>query len=127
MILRLPENGWSLFGLARSLEWQHKRDEAAPVEARFQKLWSKADVQITASCLLPAGELAGKNSQRIERPLEQQLRQLRQKGRLLNTTDYYSQLRRRRSYCWSRSEEVACAVHRSIQSFVTRKLSSRRE
>ena len=39
-LARLPENGWSLFGLARSLELQHKSDEAALVEARFQKLWS---------------------------------------------------------------------------------------
>src|SRR5258707_11167091 len=34
-LARLPENGWSLFGLAHSLELQHKSDEAAPVEARF--------------------------------------------------------------------------------------------
>src|SRR5258708_33289977 len=49
------------------------------------------------------------------------------KGGSLNTSVYYSQLRRRRSYCWSRSEEVACAVHRSLQSSLTRKLSSWRE
>ena len=54
-LARLPENGWSLFGLARSLELQHKSDEAAPVEARFQKIWSKADVQITSSCLCQPG------------------------------------------------------------------------
>jgi predicted Zn-dependent protease len=52
-LARLPENGWSLF--ARSLELQHMSDEAAPVEARFQKLWSKADVQITSSCLCQPG------------------------------------------------------------------------
>jgi tetratricopeptide (TPR) repeat protein len=33
-LARLPENGWSLYGLARSLELQHKNDEAAAVEAR---------------------------------------------------------------------------------------------
>jgi len=54
-LARLPENGWSLFGLAHSLELQHKSDEAAPVEARFQKIWSKADVQITSSCLCQPG------------------------------------------------------------------------
>ena len=54
-LARLPENGWSLFGLARSLELQHKNDEAAAVEARFQKIWSKADVQITNSCLCQPG------------------------------------------------------------------------
>jgi len=54
-LARLPENGWSLFGLARSLELQHKSDEAAAVEARFQKIWSGADVQITSSCLCQPG------------------------------------------------------------------------
>ena len=54
-LARLPENGWSLFGLARSLELQQKSDEAAAVEARFHKIWSKADVQITSSCLCQPG------------------------------------------------------------------------
>jgi tetratricopeptide (TPR) repeat protein len=54
-LARLPENGWSLFGLARSLERQKKSDEAALVEARFQKMWAKADVQITSSCLCQPG------------------------------------------------------------------------
>jgi hypothetical protein len=54
-LARLPENGWSLFGLARSLELQHKSDEAAAVEARFQKIWSGADMQITSSCLCQPG------------------------------------------------------------------------
>ena len=35
-LTRLPENGWSLYGLARSLELQHNNDEAASVEARFR-------------------------------------------------------------------------------------------
>lgn len=52
---RVPENGWSLFGLARSLEAQHKSDEAAAVEARFHQIWSKADMQITSSCLCQPG------------------------------------------------------------------------
>ena len=54
-LARLPENGWSLFGLARSLELQQKGDEAAAVEARYQKIWSNADVQITSSCLCQPG------------------------------------------------------------------------
>jgi hypothetical protein len=54
-LARLSENGWSLLGLARSLELQQKSDEAVPVEARFQKLWSKADVQITSCCLCQPG------------------------------------------------------------------------
>ena len=54
-LARLPENGWSLYGLAHSLELQHKSDEAAAVEARFHKIWAKADLQITSSCLCRPG------------------------------------------------------------------------
>ncbi len=51
-LARLPENGWSLFGLAESLREQKKNDdEAAAMKARFQKCWAKADVKITTSCL----------------------------------------------------------------------------
>jgi tetratricopeptide (TPR) repeat protein len=47
---RLPGNGWSLFGLAQSLRAQSK-EEAAEVEAQFQKVWAKADLQIPSSCM----------------------------------------------------------------------------
>src|SRR3954454_1430418 len=47
---RLPENGWSLFGLAESLKAQNK-DEARIVKARFDKIWAKADMKINSSCL----------------------------------------------------------------------------
>jgi tetratricopeptide (TPR) repeat protein len=47
---RLPENGWSLYGLAESLRAQNK-DEAKVVKARFAKTWAKADVKINSSCL----------------------------------------------------------------------------
>ena len=50
-LARLPDNGWSLFGLAQSLHRQGKEEEAAATDARFQKIWSKADVQIKSSCL----------------------------------------------------------------------------
>jgi tetratricopeptide (TPR) repeat protein len=54
-LARLPENGWSLFGLAESLRDQKKNDdEAAAVKAKFQKCWAKADVKITTSCLCQA-------------------------------------------------------------------------
>ena len=54
-LARLPENGWSLFGLAESLHEQKKNDdEAAAVKARFQKCWAKADLKITTSCLCQA-------------------------------------------------------------------------
>jgi len=44
-LTRRPENGWSLNGLAQSLRAQGRGKEAAVVEARFQKAWSKADVK----------------------------------------------------------------------------------
>jgi predicted Zn-dependent protease len=49
---RLPENGWSLFGLAESLRKQNKNaTEVAQTEAKFKKIWAKADLTITTSCL----------------------------------------------------------------------------
>ena len=54
-LARLPENGWSLFGLVQSLHRQGKEEEAAATEVRFQKVWSKADVQIKSSCLCQPG------------------------------------------------------------------------
>ena len=48
-LVRYPENGWSLYGLARSLSAQGKTAEAADAEARFKRAWAKADVKITAS------------------------------------------------------------------------------
>ena len=44
-----PENGWSLFGLAKCLRARKATAEAAAVEARFRKAWSEADVTLTAS------------------------------------------------------------------------------
>ncbi|HEY5939174.1 MAG TPA: hypothetical protein VIT87_00040, partial [Gemmatimonadales bacterium] len=43
-LVRRPENGWSLHGLAQSLRAQKRAGEASDVEARFKKAWSKADV-----------------------------------------------------------------------------------
>ncbi|MGL4460908.1 MAG: hypothetical protein ACRDD1_15500 [Planctomycetia bacterium] len=48
---RWPENGWSLYGLARSLEGQGKTDEAAAVRERFLNAWKDADVELNSSCL----------------------------------------------------------------------------
>ena len=45
-----PENGWSLYGLFRSLEMQHKKSEAALVRSRFKKAWQYADFKMTSSC-----------------------------------------------------------------------------
>jgi tetratricopeptide (TPR) repeat protein len=44
-LARHPENGWSLFGLAKSLRAQGKR-EAAAAEARFRAAWAGADVTL---------------------------------------------------------------------------------
>jgi tetratricopeptide (TPR) repeat protein len=46
---RNPGNGWSLFGLARSLRAQGKTADADEVEARFRKAWARADVTLSAS------------------------------------------------------------------------------
>jgi tetratricopeptide (TPR) repeat protein len=47
---RWPDNGWSLHGLAASLEAQGKKEEAAKVKARFTEVWKRADVKIPSSC-----------------------------------------------------------------------------
>jgi tetratricopeptide (TPR) repeat protein len=47
---RWPDNGWSLHGLARTLEVLGKKDEAAEVSGRFKKVWERADVKIQSSC-----------------------------------------------------------------------------
>lgn len=48
---RWPENGWSLFGMARALEAQGRTSEAAEYDSRFRRAWSRADTEIHASCL----------------------------------------------------------------------------
>jgi len=51
-LARLPGNGWSLLGLAESLRQQKKNaDEVAQIQAQFKKVWAKADLTITSSCL----------------------------------------------------------------------------
>ena len=47
---RWPGNGWSLFGLARSLEGQDKWDLAKTVRAKFEAAWAKADNPLETSC-----------------------------------------------------------------------------
>jgi len=54
-LARLPGNGWSLFGLARSLELQKKTAEAAEAKANFDKVWSRADIQLSSSCFCQPG------------------------------------------------------------------------
>ena len=50
-LIRLPDNGWSLYGLAESLRAQHRNaEEVQSTMAKFRKIWAKADTQITSSC-----------------------------------------------------------------------------
>lgn len=51
---RWPDNGWSLHGLAASLDAQGKKNEAAKVKARFAEVWKRADVKIPSSCFCVA-------------------------------------------------------------------------
>jgi tetratricopeptide (TPR) repeat protein len=53
---RLPNDGWALFGLARSLRLQDKAAEAEPIEARFAEAWRDADVKISSSCFCQPGK-----------------------------------------------------------------------
>jgi tetratricopeptide (TPR) repeat protein len=53
---RLPNNGWSLYGLASSLDALGKKEEAEKARARFREVWAKADVSITSSCLCIPGK-----------------------------------------------------------------------
>ena len=54
-LARNPENGWSLFGLARALRLQKRDAEADLVDARFRKMWSHADVTLSATCFCQQG------------------------------------------------------------------------
>jgi tetratricopeptide (TPR) repeat protein len=47
---RLPENGWALYGLSRSLERQGRKTEAAQVRSRFAEIWAKSDIELTTPC-----------------------------------------------------------------------------
>jgi tetratricopeptide (TPR) repeat protein len=54
-LARLPDNGWSLFGLAESLRQQQKNpDEVTALNEKFSKTWAKSDTKITTSCLCQA-------------------------------------------------------------------------
>jgi len=52
---RLPENGWALFGLWRSLQLQKKDEEAEAVGQRFEAVWKDADIQLKSACLCQPG------------------------------------------------------------------------
>lgn len=48
-LLAHPQNGWSLFGLGKSLEAQGKLDEAKAAQLEFEEAWADADVTLTSS------------------------------------------------------------------------------
>jgi tetratricopeptide (TPR) repeat protein len=47
---RHPENGWSLWGLARAVEKRGHATEAAIVRSRFESIWRDADIRLCSSC-----------------------------------------------------------------------------
>jgi hypothetical protein len=49
-LVRHPENGWSLHGLAECNLRLGDSDAATAVEARLAKAWSRADVKLVGSC-----------------------------------------------------------------------------
>ncbi len=44
-----PDNGWSLYGLAKSLEAQGQSLRADEIREQFQKAWRHADIELTSS------------------------------------------------------------------------------
>ena len=61
-LTRVRENGWSLFGLAKSLEAQQRSSEAQEVRRRFEKAWARADIQLTSSRIMGGGTVAAQQS-----------------------------------------------------------------
>jgi tetratricopeptide (TPR) repeat protein len=49
-----PANGWSLYGLTRSMEAQGK--DAAEVRKQFEEAWKRADVKLSSSCFCQPGQ-----------------------------------------------------------------------
>ena len=52
---RWPENGWSLYGLSRTLHLQGKHAEAHATDARVKAAWADADIPLTTTCLCLPG------------------------------------------------------------------------
>jgi tetratricopeptide (TPR) repeat protein len=46
---RYPKNGWSLYGLSKSLAAQGKSGQAKGVSQGFANAWARADVTLSAS------------------------------------------------------------------------------
>jgi tetratricopeptide (TPR) repeat protein len=54
-LIRHPNNGWSLHGLAQCLRRQGNSEEADVVQSQFNAAWQHADIQLTSSCLCLPG------------------------------------------------------------------------
>ena len=50
-LVKFPNNGWSLFGLQKSLLLQKKKDAADAIKAEFDTAWEKSDVVLEASVM----------------------------------------------------------------------------
>ena len=48
-LAQYPNNGWSLWGLSKSLEGQDKQADAAWARQGFENAWARADVELNAS------------------------------------------------------------------------------
>ena len=51
-LARVRENGWSLFGLMRSLEAQQRASNAAEARRRFERAWKRADITLVSSRMI---------------------------------------------------------------------------
>ena len=73
-----PNNGWSLFGLARSLETMGRTREATEAESRFREVWSDADVGLRSSrdVIFPREQSEASGAQPGSAPEPQSPRQL---------------------------------------------------
>jgi tetratricopeptide (TPR) repeat protein len=50
-LAKLPDNGWSLFGLARSLEARGEPEQADRVRRRLKQVWAHDAVELESSCM----------------------------------------------------------------------------
>jgi tetratricopeptide (TPR) repeat protein len=54
-LVRNPENGWALYGLARALRELGDTSGAAAAQQRFERAWADADVELHSSCFCQPG------------------------------------------------------------------------
>jgi hypothetical protein len=54
-LAKLPDNAWSLWGLARALRLQNRAKDAEPIEAKLKAATAKADITLMSSCMCLPG------------------------------------------------------------------------